>query len=286
MENVVQLENFYYAYKKSDVVLEDINLQVKKGSFTVISGPSGAGKTTLCKAMTGIVPYYMGGRYYGSVQVLGEDTAKKKVSDIAMRVGFIMEDYESQLVSLTAEEEIAFGLLNHGFNPQEVKERTRQALEAVGLPGRETYQLDELSGGQRQRLLLATILAVHPEIIVLDEPVSDMDPDGAISLYKLFYDIHCQYGTTIVVVEHRIDYLLPYITDIVALKEGQLIVADSFPVAARTMYADPELRQLLPSLWQVKLGLEEKFQLQLGDWTNEAEALADLEKFGFVKEGC
>lgn len=286
MENVVQLENFYYAYKKSEVVLQDINLNIKKGSFTVIAGPSGAGKTTLCKAMTGIVPYYLGGRYYGSIKVLGEDTAQKKVSDIAMRVGFIMEDYESQLVSLTAEEEIAFGLLNHGFDPKEVKARTKKALEEVGLPGRETYQLDELSGGQRQRLLLATILAVHPEIIVLDEPVSAMDPDGAISLYKLIYDIHRTYGTTIVVVEHRIDYLLPYITDIVALKEGELIVADSFPVAARKMYEDQELRQLLPSLWQVKLGLEEKFQVSLGDWCTEEEALADLHKFGFVKEGC
>ena len=184
MESVIKLENFYFAYKRSDLVLKDINLDIKKGSFTAITGPSGAGKTTLCKAMTGIVPYYMGGRYSGDVQVHGESTKGKRVSDIAMRVGFIMEDYESQLVSLTAGEEIAFALLNHGFKPEEIAERTSRALEDVGLPGRESYQLDELSGGQRQRLLLAATLAVHPEIIVLDEPVSAMDPDGAQSLYK------------------------------------------------------------------------------------------------------
>ena len=86
-----------------------------------------------------------------------------------MRLGLMLEDYESQLVSLTAGEEVAFSLLNHGFKPEEVEERTRRALEDVGLPGRESYQLDELSGGQRQRLLLASVLAVHPEIIVLDE---------------------------------------------------------------------------------------------------------------------
>ena len=281
MENVIQIENFYFAYKKSDVVLRDININIKKGSFTVIAGPSGAGKTTLCKAMAGIVPYYMGGRYSGDVRVLGESTKGRRVSDIAMRVGFIMEDYESQLVSLTAGEEVAFGLLNHGFSPSEAAERTRKALEDVGLPGRESYQLDELSGGQRQRLLLAATLAVRPEIIVLDEPVSAMDPDGANSLYKLVYDIHQRYGTTIVVVEHRTDYLLPYVTDMVVLKNGEVVADDRFEAAAQKMYADAELRLLLPSLWQVKLGLEEKFGVDLGDWRNEDDALADLKYYGF-----
>ena len=102
MESVIRLENFYFAYNKSELVLQDIDLEIKKGSFTVVAGPSGAGKTTLCKAMTGIVPFYMGGRYSGDVQVLGESTKGRRVSDIAMRVGLMLEDYESQLVSMTA----------------------------------------------------------------------------------------------------------------------------------------------------------------------------------------
>ena len=153
METVAELKHFYFAYKKNNLVLHDIDFKIEKGSFTVIAGPSGSGKTTLCKAMAGIVPFYMGGAYSGEVMVLGESTKGKKVSDIAMRLGLMLEDYESQLVSLTAGEEVAFSLLNHGFKPEEVEERTRRALEDVGLPGRESYQLDELSGGQRQRLL-------------------------------------------------------------------------------------------------------------------------------------
>lgn len=282
IENVISVENFYFGYKKSGLVLQDIDFKIKKGSFTAITGPSGAGKTTLCKAMTGIVPYYMGGRYSGDVKIHGESTKGKRVSDIAMRVGFIMEDYESQLVSLTAGEEIAFGLLNHGFAPEEIAERTKRALEDVGLPGRESYQLDELSGGQRQRLLLAATLAVHPEIIVLDEPVSAMDPDGAQSLYKLVYDIHQRYGTTIVAVEHRMDYLLPYVTDLLVLKEGRLVAADAFEAAAPKMYEDETLRPLLPALWQVKLGLEEKLGVDLGDWRTEQDALADFKTYGIV----
>ena len=157
METVVELQHFYFAYKKNNLVLHDIDFKIERGSFTVIAGPSGSGKTTLCKAMAGIVPFYMGGAYSGDVMVLGESTKGKKVSDIAMRLGLMLEDYESQLVSLTAGEEVAFSLLNHGFKPEEVEERTRRALEDVGLPGRESYQLDELSGGQRQRLLLASV---------------------------------------------------------------------------------------------------------------------------------
>lgn len=279
MEQVIELENFYFAYKKSDLVLQDISLKVKKGSFTIITGPSGAGKTTLCKAMTGIVPFYVGGRYSGDVKLNGETTKGKRVADIAMRVGFIMEDYESQMVSLTAGEEIAFTLLNHGFAQEEIAERTSRALEDVGLPDRESYQLDELSGGQRQRLLLAATLAVHPEIIVLDEPVSAMDPDGAQTLYKLVYDIHQRYGTTIVVVEHRTDFLLPYVTDMIVLKDGELVASDTFEAAAPKMYEDTSLRPLLPTLWQIKLGLQEKLGLDLGDWRSGNDALADFKTF-------
>ena len=129
METVAELKHFYFAYKKNNLVLHDIDFKIEKGSFTVIAGPSGSGKTTLCKAMAGIVPFYMGGAYSGEVMVLGESTKGKKVSDIAMRLGLMLEDYESQLVSLTAGEEVAFSLLNHGFKPEEVEERTRRALE-------------------------------------------------------------------------------------------------------------------------------------------------------------
>lgn len=129
-DSVIRLSGFYYAYPQSDVLLKDINLSVEKGSFTAIAGPSGAGKTTLCRAMTGIVPTYYGGRYAGAVEVLGEDIRDKKISDLAMRVGIMLDDYESQMVSLTAGEEISFSLLNHGFSPDEVDARVKEALNA------------------------------------------------------------------------------------------------------------------------------------------------------------
>lgn len=283
MNSVVSITDFYFKYLRSGLVLKNINLEIEKGSFTVIIGPSGAGKTTLCKAMTGIVPYYSGGDYAGDVKVLGETTKGKKVSDLAMKVGLMLEDYESQLVSLTAGEEVAFSLLNHGFPPEEAEERTRLALADVGLPGRESYQLDELSGGQRQRLALASLLAVHPEIIVLDEPVSAMDPDGAESLYKLLDKIHKEHGTTFIVVEHRVEFVLPYLTDLVAVKNGEIAARGKCEDVVSEIYEDVELRPLLPDLWQVKCNLEKKTGQQFALWRSSDEAVKELERNGFGK---
>ena len=117
---------------------------------------------------------------------------------------------------------------------------------------------------------------------MLDEPVSAMDPAGARSLYKLVDKIHKQYGTTIIAVEHRVDYVLPYVTDMIVLNEGELVAADAFEAAAPKMYENPALRPLLPSLWQIKLGLEEKLGVDLGDWRSEEDALADFRTYGIV----
>ena len=277
-EAVVKFTDFYFKYLSSELVLKNINLTVPKGSFTVMAGPSGAGKTTLCKAMLGIVPFYYGGGYSGSIEVLGENVKDKRVSDLAMRVGLMLDDYESQLVSLTAGEEVAFSLLNHGFKPQEVEARTKKALADVGLPWRENYQLDELSGGQRQRLLLASVLAVHPEVLVLDEPVSAMDPDGAKSLYALLYKIYREYNMTVIVVEHDINNLLPYVTHMVIVNQGVIAAQGPVMEAAEATYAYPLLRENLPRLWQIKFNLEQRFGLQLGNWRSESEAQQELQE--------
>ncbi|MGI6263119.1 MAG: energy-coupling factor ABC transporter ATP-binding protein [Succiniclasticum sp.] len=280
-DSVVSFDHYYFQYTNArSVVLKNICLDIERGSFTVLVGPSGAGKTTLCKSMTGILPYYQGGSYAGDVRVLGKSTKGQKVSDLAMSIGFMMEDYESQLVSLTAGEEVAFALVNHGFPPEETDERVRRALAEVGLPERENYQLDELSGGQRQRLALASLLAVRPEIIVLDEPVSAMDPDGAESLYQLIHQIHQDHGTTFVIVEHRVEFVLPYVTNLVAVKEGRITAAGSCEDVVPALYADPDMRPLLPDLWQIHGGLEARTGQQFRLWRSVGEAVDDLQERG------
>ena len=238
MNSVISVSGFYFNYLRSDLVLKNVNIEIEKGSFTVIIGPSGAGKTTLCKAMTGIVPFYSGGDYAGEIKVLGESTKGKKVSDLAMKVGLMLEDYESQL---------------------------------------------ELSGGQRQRLALASLLAVHPEIIVLDEPVSAMDPDGGESLYKLLDKIHKEHGTTFIVVEHRLEFVLPYMTDLIAVKNGEIAAQGHCEDVVPHIYEDEELRPLLPDLWQIKCNLEKKTLQRFNLWRSADEAVKELQAKGFGK---
>ena len=278
MENAINFKGFYFSYQGSEkLVLKDINLEIKKGSFTVLTGPSGAGKTTLCKAMCGIIPYYYGGKYAGDVEVFGETTKGKRVSDIAMKLGLMLEDYESQLVSLTCGEEVAFSLLNHGYKPDDVDKMVSDALSEVGLKGREDYRLEELSGGQKQRLLLASLIAIKPEILVLDEPVSAMDPEGSQALYKLIDKIHKKHNITVVVVEHNINFILPYITDLVVIKEGVKIVSGPLFEAASKICEDEHLSPVLPTLLQLKFKLEKEYNVELKEWRNEEEALSELE---------
>ena len=243
MNSVISVSDFYFKYLRSDLVLKNVNIEIEKGSFTVIIGPSGAGKTTLCKAMTGIVPFYSGGDYAGEIKVLGESTKGKKVSDLAMKVGLMLEDYESQLVSLTAGEEVAFSLLNHGFPPEEAEERTRLALEDVGLPGRESYQLD--------------------------------------GLYKLLDKIHKEHGTTFIVVEHRLEFVLPYMTDLIAVKNGEIMAQGHCEDVVSHIYEDKELRPLLPDLWQIKCNLEKGTAQKFSLWRSADEAVKELQSKGF-----
>ena len=223
-ETAIRISDFYFAYLNSDLVLKDINLEIQKGSFTAIAGPSGAGKTTLCKAMTGIVPHYYGGRYHGSVEVLGEDLKGRKISEIAMRVGIMMDDYESQMVSLTAGEEIAFGLLNHGFSPDEVDARVSQALEDVGLPGRENYQLDELSGGQRQALTLLMAALQTPKLLLLDEHTAALDPGTAEKVLELTKSIVADGKITCMMITHNMQSALDLGNRTLMMDKGNIIM--------------------------------------------------------------
>lgn len=277
MTTAILFEHFSYAYPHSDVVLNDITLDIPQGSFTVVTGPSGAGKTTLALAIAGVVPHYFGGRQGGAVRIGGIVSGKSSMSELAEQVGTVLADYESQLVALTAAEEVAFGLETSGLNRSQIAAKVSEALALVGLAGLEAREVAGLSGGQKQRLAIAAVLVGNPDILVLDEPASALDPEGAAGIYELLHSLNRQ-GKTVVVVEHQLARVLPYASQLVVLRAGRLQFAGSPGQGLAFMWQQPELKLGVPQLWRIKLLLEEQTGLNLGNWKQEGQAAAELNR--------
>ncbi|WP_378951469.1 energy-coupling factor ABC transporter ATP-binding protein [Pelosinus sp. sgz500959] len=275
----ISLQNFSYAYNHPKKVLHNINLTVESGSFSVVLGPSGAGKTTLCLAIAGAVPHYFGGSSAGEVHVAGIHTQKSTMHDLALTVGTVLQDYETQLVTMTVEEEVAFSLENIGTNPIEIAQRVKDSLEKVGLTGYDKEPVTALSGGQKQRLVLASVLATNPKILVLDEPTSALDPEGTASLYRLLGELNKEHGITILVVEHDIATLLPYADQFILLENGQLILSDTPENVLSFMNSQQIFVEAIPPLWQLKFQLEKQTTTQFGPWRREQDAITELRQF-------
>lgn len=278
----VEFEHFSYAYPNSDLVLNDLNVTIPKGSFSVVTGPSGAGKTSMALAIAGVVPHYFGGRQGGQVRVSGTNSAQSSMGELAEQVGTVLADYESQLVALTAAEEVAFGLETSGYSRSQIAERVSQALARVGLAGLENREVAGLSGGQKQRLAIAAVLVMSPDILVLDEPASALDPEGAAGIYELLHELNSR-GKTVIVVEHQLARVLPYASQLIVLKDGCLKFAGNVEQTLGFMWQQPELKQGVPPLWRIKLTLEEVTGIQLGNWKTESQAADELNRLTDTK---
>jgi energy-coupling factor transport system ATP-binding protein len=274
----ITLQNFSYAYNHPKKVLNNINISIKEGSFSVVLGPSGAGKTTLCLAVAGAVPHYFGGSSAGKVHVAGINTQESSMQQLAFTVGTVLQDYETQLVTMTVEEEVAFSLENMGIAPEEISQRVENSLTKVGLTGYEKQAVTDLSGGQKQRLVLASVLAANPKILVLDEPTSALDPEGTQLLYKLLSELNQEHGITILVVEHDIATVLPYADQFILLEKGQLVFSGSPENVLSFMAKNQAFIEAIPPLWQLKIILEELTTEQLAPWLKEEEAIEQLHK--------
>lgn len=274
----ITLQNFSYAYNHPKKVLDNINISIEEGSFSVVVGPSGAGKTTLCLAVAGAVPHYFGGSSAGKIHVAGINTQESSMPQLALTVGTVLQDYETQLVTMTVEEEVAFSLENRGIATEEISQKVKEALTRVGLTGYEKQTVTDLSGGQKQRLVLASVLATNPKILVLDEPTSALDPEGTHSLYKLLNELNQKQGITVLVVEHDIATVLPYADQFILLENGQLVLSSTPENVLSFMAKNQIFTEAIPPLWQLKLMLEERTTQQFGPWHKEEEAIIQLHK--------
>lgn len=223
-KSIVIIKDVSYKYPRSiDFVLSEINLEVYQGEFLGIIGPTGAGKSTLCMALNGIVPQFYGGRFYGSIHVAGLDTLEYPISTFATHVGQVFEDPETQLISTSVENEIAFALENLKIPRDEIIARIPKALAAVRLEGTEQKHPHELSGGQKQRLAIAAAIAVQPSLLIFDEPTSQLDPVGAEEFFQTAYELNKELGMTIVMASHSAEEMAAYTDRIALLSKGKIV---------------------------------------------------------------
>jgi energy-coupling factor transport system ATP-binding protein len=237
-EAIAVLEAVSYMYPRTpEPVLKDISLEVFKGEFLGLIGPTGAGKTTLCLTFNGIVPQFYQGRFFGRATVAGLDTLDHPINRLARHVGAVFQDPETQLIATSVENEIAFALENLSMPREEIMARIPRALEAVRLEGTEKKHPHELSGGQKQRLAIAAALAMQPALLVLDEPTSQLDPVGSDEVFATVRELNKELGVTIVMASHAAEEMAAYADRIALLSHGELVTTG----APGEIYAQIEL---------------------------------------------
>lgn len=275
----IDIRDLHFAYPSAGSaeprwVLRGVTLAVEIGTCLGIMGPTGAGKSTLCQALLGIVPRATGGTIRGQVQVFGEEVRRKPVADMARRVGLVFQDPETQLFNLTAEDEIAFGLENLGLPPAAIGARVAWSLDKVGLASHAKRPPAELSGGEKQRLALAVVLAMAPDILILDEPTANLDPQGKRDLKGLISELVRQSGVTTLVVEQDADWLSGVADQIVVISGGRAALDGPASQVLGQARALRELGVGPPQLSELAAALQDRFGRGFSLTTpDEAEAV-------------
>ena len=220
--------------------ISDVSIKMEKGDFVLITGPSGCGKTTLCRCFNGLIPHFYKGELTGEISVADMDTMKHSTYEMARHVGLVFQNPENQLFALSIEKDVAFGLENLGLPRQEMQRRVEWALNLAGIHDLRDRSPHEVSGGQQQRVAIAAVLAMQPEIIVLDEPTSFLDPLSAENIFEVIHSLNKKLGITVVLVEHRLDLTVKYANHIIVMDQGKVC----FDGAPREVLSRDESRLL------------------------------------------
>ena len=222
-----KLENVSYSYPLEDKkVLKNINFEIKKGEFWAVIGKNGSGKTTLCNILRRFVPDFYKGELTGKITLEGRELKDFSQKELVQKIGFVFQNPFTQIsgVKETVFEEVAYGLENLGLEREVIiseVEKILKLLEIENLKDRNPY---DLSGGQKQRVALASIIAMNPDILVIDEPTSQLDPKGTEDIFKII-NLMANEGKTIILVEHKLELIAEYAQNILVLDDGEIILS-------------------------------------------------------------
>ncbi len=218
----IETINLTYTYPDGTKAIDNINLCIEKGENIAILGPNGAGKSTLLHHLNGLLMPTS-----GQVNVLGKEVTKKNLEEIRQKVGLVFQDPDDQLFARTVSQDIAFGPSNLHLPASEIEERVKWAIDVCELKGLENKAPQHLSTGQKRRAALAGVLAMKPEVIILDEPMANLDPRTASKVLNLLMQLNKDFGLTLIIATHDVDLVPLFATKICILNKGQIVLQGS-----------------------------------------------------------
>lgn len=284
MTDVVVIEGVHFAYAplltgaSAPWVINGLDLSVRAGEWLAVMGASDSGKTTLCLLLAGLAPHLTGGEMKGRILVAGRDTRHHPPPVLADTVGLLFQEPEAQLFNPTVEAEVAWGLENLGLPPSEIRSRVDEMLALLGLNQVRHRAPGQLSGGEKKRLALASVLAMRPALLILDEPMGGLDPVGRSQVLAALSDLRDHYSATIVMTESDPEAVALFADRVVALREGRVALAGK----PRDLFLRPDQLSVLgvatPQMARLAMALNQRLGTDF-DFLTVDEAKAALVKY-------
>lgn len=219
--SMIEIRDLTYTYPGGETpTLRGVDLEIERGDFLAIVGNNGCGKSTLCKVMNGLIPHFIAGEFTGTVEIDGASTLESEIGELAQKVGYVYQDFENQIVRPTVLDDASYACMNYAM--KDYQEKGKQALKQCGLEGREQDYIWQLSGGQTHLLALAGAVSLQPDVLILDEPIAQLDPMHADRIYEVLRELNEKYGKTIIVIEHHTEYIADYCRNVLLLKDGHV----------------------------------------------------------------
>ena len=268
-----------YADTKEEAV-SHLNLSVKKGEMVGIVGINDAGKSTLCRICNGLIPNSFSGDFTGRVLLEGNDIKGMQTAELAEKVGSVFSNPEAQLSQITVFDELAFGPANLGVGKKEILEKVEQILKLLDLEEMRDRSPFQLSGGEQQRVSIASVLTMNPEILVLDEPTSNLDPISTEGIFQVISQLNKEEGITVLLVEHEIELLARYADRILVMDQGKIILEGT----PREVFSHEDVFErigiYIPQVTRVAEILKEKH----GIWKEKENPLTLDEMFSLLSQ--
>ncbi|MCP8307840.1 MAG: ABC transporter ATP-binding protein [archaeon] len=218
---MIEVENLWFRYPNSkDYALKNINLEIDEKEFVLVAGASGCGKSTLVKTFNGLIPHFNRGEFKGIVKVDGISTLNTTVKDLSTKVGIVFQNPENQLIGANVERVIEFGLQNIALKREEITERVERVVKELRIDDIRHRSIDSLSGGEKQKVAIASVLAMNCKILVLDEPLSQLDPKSGLDFLRFLQNLSKSLG--VILVEHRLGNVLQFVMRVILIDEGEI----------------------------------------------------------------